>query len=63
MFDVHTQAGEVITGLLEYQEAISMTRAASKGLALKTDRLAAKTPAFPISQVKQPQIFQPSRSD
>ena len=52
------QAGEVITGLLEYQEAISMTRAAAKGLALKTARLAAKTPAFPAQQVKQPVIYQ-----
>ena len=52
------QAEEVITGLLEYQEAISVTRAAAKGLALKTARLAVKTPAFPIQQVKQPVVYQ-----
>lgn len=52
------QAGEVITGLLEYQEAVSMTRAATKGLALRPARLAAKTPIFPIQQVKSPQIHE-----
>ncbi len=51
------QAGEVITGLLEYQEAVTMTRAASRGLAVKTEYTAANTPASPIQHVKPPQIF------
>ena len=52
------QVGEVVVGLLEYQEAVSVTQAASKGLASKADYTAANTPATPIQQVKPPQIYE-----
>ena len=52
------QVGEVVVGLLEYQEAVSMTQAASKGLASKADYTAANTPATPAQQVKPPQIYE-----
>ncbi len=52
------QVGEVIAGLLEYQEAVTMTRSASKGLAVRTEHTAANTPASPIQSVKPPRVFQ-----
>ena len=52
------QVGEVIAGLLEYQEAVTMTRTASKSLAVRTEHTAANTPANPIQSVKPPRIFQ-----
>ena len=52
-----TQVDDVLVGLLEYQEAITVTQAASKGLASHTDFTAANTPASPIQGVKPPQTF------
>ena len=57
MTRVCLQAGEVVMGLLEYQEAVTMTRSASKSLAVKTEYTAANTPASPIQSVKPPQRF------
>ncbi|KAL0051218.1 hypothetical protein WJX82_003945 [Trebouxia sp. C0006] len=54
----HCKVGEVIAGLLEYQEAVTMTRSASKGLAVRTEHTAANTPASPIQSVKPPRVFQ-----
>ena len=52
------QVGEVVVGLLEYQEAVSKTQAASKGLASKADYTAANTPATPSQHVKPPHIYE-----
>ncbi|KAL0038743.1 hypothetical protein WJX79_006176 [Trebouxia sp. C0005] len=54
----HCKVGEVIAGLLDYQEAVTMTRSASKGLAVRTEHTAANTPASPIQSVKPPRVFQ-----
>lgn len=52
------QVGDVLVGLLEYQEAVTMTQAASQGLASRTDYNAANTPATPLQHVKPPQIYE-----
>lgn len=51
------QVDDVLVGLLEYQEAVTITQAASKGLASRADLTAANTPASPIQRVKPPQLF------